>query len=449
MADFGGFNLKTPEEVLAGLAAQRQQIAMLPPAQQRNANIQFQLQGIFGNPELQKAKRLEGSMEQAQKAVPKDLTKGSLDYEQARLSAMFDAVKDLDPVAASQIATKLTMLDEEKFERDRLKAQSARADRQIAMQERESNARATALERNNILNDRFVIADVSDPAKPKLKYYNPGDIADMAEFEARAKKGGDIRVLNREEAARLSGHTEALGDLWNKSAINTKTQSIQANGNSFRRASRLIDILSANPGANTSTASFQGVLADAAQEAKTVLRKGSEVTDGLNDSQAKAKISSALEQAGLFTGPDARDRATMEAIGLNMAYSLARSLDPSGRLSDADVQFAARMLASSRGDPTIIGRVLTEQMSLLNRDTTSMVMSDIGPDRAGDNGQASLIRRHYDSANTEYENYLKKVEQSGLLAPEDYLRITGRTLSGTPASTQPAGNSSVSWGFEE
>ena len=37
MADFGGFQIKTPQEVLAELQARRQQIASLPAHAQRTA----------------------------------------------------------------------------------------------------------------------------------------------------------------------------------------------------------------------------------------------------------------------------------------------------------------------------------------------------------------------------------------------------------------------------
>lgn len=367
MADFGGVQIKTPQEVLAELAQKRQSIAAMPNQQARNeANIVFQLSNMFGNPELKKAQNIEKSITAAQGAVDNTTVhkKGSLDYESERLSAMFEAVKHQDPVAASQIASQLTQIDEARFERKRLTNIDRRADIASGNQDAESLNRQDTQSRENLQNNTTYIETVSADGQPSYKAYNLRDDASRLEFEKERLKSGTSVLTRAEMAARGGDADDADVKLHNNSTFSTKLETLQASDHALRQAGRMVSILASNPDANTTFADMLEETNELVQEGKAALNKINEIRGDsvANDSVNAARIRAALGTVEWFVNMDSQDQQAIQGLGLNMAYVLARSLDPSGRLSDADVAFAAQMIASSNGDPKILARVMTEQV---------------------------------------------------------------------------------------
>jgi hypothetical protein len=367
MADFGGFNVQTPQEVLTQLNAKRQQIAQIPDQQARNeANIVFQLSNMFGNPELKKARQLEKNLAAAQAGVDETSThkKGSLEYESDRLSAMYEAVKHQDPVAASQIASQITQIDEARFERNRLNRIDARAQTQSDNAAAESYNRQREQERENLQNNTTYIETVDDQGNATYAAFNLADPASRLEFEKARMKDNTVVLTRSEMAARGGDADDADIKLHNNSTFSTKIETLQASDHALRQAGRMVSILASNPDANTSFADLQEQTNELVQEGKAILNKAAELAGfaSADDNANMAKIKSALTTADWYLQMDAEDQQAIAGLGLNMAYVLARSLDPSGRLSDADVAFAAQMIASSNGDPTILARVMTEQV---------------------------------------------------------------------------------------
>lgn len=364
MADFGGFQVKTPQEVLAEMQSQQQQIqSMRDPNARRNANIQFQMANLFGNPELKKARATEKVMKGIEETVGEGKP-GDLEFERNRLSAMFTALKDVDPSAASQIASRLTELDEAQFERQRLTNIDRRAETAAENQAREANARIEKAERLNNLENVFYI-ETTDPetGEPTLKAYNPSDPESNLAFE-KDKLRPNTKVLSRTEAVDSGMDTiDADFKLHNNSSFTTRLGTYEAQSQALSRATRIGAVLAQNPAANTSVSGLMNTLNEAATEGRAAAAKMAE-TMGINldERGSMQAIDTAMQQFQWYTELDARDKGAMAGMTLNMAYVLARSLDPSGRLSDADVMFAARMIGASQGDPRVLMRVMAENV---------------------------------------------------------------------------------------
>lgn len=361
MANFGGFDVQTPQEVLGRLNQARQEAAS-----SRNENIVFNLTNMF-SADLWKARKIEDNMRAAQNTFDETTTAkpGSLDYEAERLSAMYQAVKDFDPVAGAQIASQLTQIDEARFERERLSAQDRRAE--------DANTRAnetTAItnDKNRRLNlqDNTTYIETTDPTTGRRSYeaYNLGDPDSRLAFEKARMKDGTVVLTRSEMADRNAPADDADMALHNKSTFSTKLETLQAAEHSLRQGARIVSILAANPDANTSFTDILDETNDVLQSGKAALAKAAEVAGyaGPNDNVNMSKVQGVLNGIEWYTDMDAEDRAAVEALTLNMAYVLARSLDPSGRLSDADVMFAGRMMAASNGDPRTLARAMTEQV---------------------------------------------------------------------------------------
>ena len=337
MADFGGFTVKTPQDVLAELDAQRQQISMLPPAQQRNANIQFQIANMFGNPELEKAKKLEKNLQLATKVVDEDPvgTQGSLEYESHRLETMYKAVKDLDPMAASQIQTRLVEVREAQFQQARLKGQDNRAERMAAINE--ANAARAA---------RFDEWNFSISKDGKVESFDPSDPESNDAFIKSIRAGGT--PLTQAQAAAQLGKAavdKAMSDRFNKSSHEKKVNTYAAHEQFLTKAARMVDILAAMPAAGTNVAEIQKSISGIAAEGRALL--GAMTSDdgyGFNLGATRAEIKAKIDALDDSQLPAGIKRGQLESLVLNMGYVLARGLDSGGRLSDQDVNMAIGML---------------------------------------------------------------------------------------------------------
>ena len=363
MADFGGFQVQTPQEVLAQLNARRQAISQLPPAQQRNANIQFQIQNLFGNPELRKAREVEDIMKGVDETVGTGKP-GELEFERNRLSAMFTALKDVDPNAASQIATRLTELDEQEFERSLLVDRNRRAQELHDNTIREQNGRIERNERLNNLENVFYLK-TTDPQTGEftLEAYNPNDKESNFKFQRDKLKPNTV-VLSRAEAVELG---EDIDDadlkLHNNSGFTTRLGTYEAQAQAIDRATAIGSLLARNPQGNTTVAGVMNTLNEGAVEGKAAAQKIADAMGvNLDERGTLQAIDTALSSFQWYTQLDAQDQAAMKGMTLNMAYVLARSLDPSGRLSDADVMFATRMIGASQGDPRVLMNVMARQV---------------------------------------------------------------------------------------
>lgn len=163
MANYGGVNIITPQEVLAQLEAQRRQVMTQGNNQQRRAqNVETALDTIFGNPQLQLSKKITSRVDNALQGFQANPGERDVDAELRRLQTMRDAVSDLDPATASQINSKMLELGQLKLEQDKLVAGEKR---EQAQAKRESELHPDAL----ALKD----AELKAKASESQNFYNP------------------------------------------------------------------------------------------------------------------------------------------------------------------------------------------------------------------------------------------------------------------------------------
>lgn len=427
MADFGGFEVKTPQEVMAEIQAQQQRInSIQDPQTRRLANIHHAMANAFGSKELRVAKANEQAMEGVDAAMgDSGMQPGTMEFEQARLEKMYHALKTNNPTAASQVAAQLTQLDEQRFERKRLEAQSARAEQMAADQHAESFQRQEKNARLNTMDNVFYIEHV-DPqtGESSLRAYNPGDPESRVQFERDKLKPGAV-VLSREEAADRNQNLfdDADMKLHNNSSFTTKLGTYEAQRANFDGAGRIVQVLAGNPNAMTGTTGLVTTMNEYGQEALALHAKALDVFGvAPNDAYNDTAIGKSLEGFKWYTQLDAEDQINIKSLTLNMAYVLARSLDPSGRLSDADVMFASRMIGASQGDPRVMVKALTDQIyrgstKVLQADATDL--GSLTEREIRSSQQARRLKAQYDALVTERDKYMDFVVDTGLMTPEE------------------------------
>lgn len=230
MADFGGVNILTPQEVLARLQAQRDQFRQSgDPAVRRQATVDQALDSLFGNPQLQAAQRVTGAITAAQNSVKPVEGESDLDTELRRLKSMRDAVLDIDPAAASQINQRMMAVGAEKLERQKLLA-----DMQLKQDE---NARQTGeylmKAEEHPLEMRNKQRQLDEAAAETQNYTNPrtGEIVNVNALDSIAikhlqqagwvKSGVNIQV---DDPTKLGGPTKSTQTDLQKAIISSQNQ---------------------------------------------------------------------------------------------------------------------------------------------------------------------------------------------------------------------------------
>lgn len=371
MADFGGFNVPTPQEVLAGLQAQQQAIARLPADQRRNANIQFQMANLFGNPELKKARASASAMEAVEQAMSESPhSPGSQEWQAERLNRMFMALKDTHPDAAAQIAQEMTALDEERFQRRRLSQADQRAQEAHNLSQLRGTEDLVEAGMNNLQNSIQYVRTEGPGGKETFTPFDVATPEGRAGF-IRARREPGSSAWSRDEVVDYLGKAPGYEDFLNKSDISKQRDTLRATTASYNRGARLLAVLADNPAANTNISALDGVLNEVANDARQALQRTGDFV-GISDNSALHKIDAVLSGIEDFSQEYASDKTFWQALTLNMAYTLARSLDPSGRLSDFDVEFAGRMIAKTKGQPAVLARVMTEQFERTYQDNAGL-----------------------------------------------------------------------------
>lgn len=122
---FGKMTIESPQEVLARLRQERQAMAASGNvAAISQATLSNGLDALFGNPEVKSAQQLQKRLSAAaESATPQD-GDDDITSEMRRISAMRDAVADLDPGLANEMTTQLLQLGTVKAEREKLQAQA-------------------------------------------------------------------------------------------------------------------------------------------------------------------------------------------------------------------------------------------------------------------------------------------------------------------------------------
>lgn len=350
MANFGGFQIETPQEVLARLNSQ-----IDTDLQSRDFNTQTRartsrlLTTLFGSPE---AKRAQERVDVADKAFT-DLDRlpgeSDIDWRIRQNNAFFEGMKDVDPTLAAQAAERATALQNEKLERDQLmSAEERRASNEdrLAAQEEDRQAK---VRRQNLFDN---IGYARDRKTGELRAFDLGDTADAARF-GLAGKDPNMQILTREELNDLEEAEldDADSKLYNRSVLSKKIDTYTASIDAVQRQRRIMEILTAEPDTLTVAAKLEKGINNLVTEIGAASRATAIDLGGYEKDLASIRSRIA---------PEARARGVTDAMVLNLAYSLARALDPGGRLSDKDLELALDMIGGRNADPSVFARIALE-----------------------------------------------------------------------------------------
>jgi hypothetical protein len=222
MADLSAFQLPDAHAIQQRNQQMRQQQwASGNPMAMQQATTQNALDALFGNPEEQRAKKIQTVLSKAQQDVKPADGDTDVDTELRRLRSMRDAVGDIDPTVSSQINTRMLQLGQVKLEQDKLYAEERRANNKdirenvttvadLASKEQnlaqdKSEAQnywrkgANGIERRSILKtDAVTRAQMRDPAAGWVE-------GDGPKTEAEASNLLDKKTKGTLESAVISG----------------------------------------------------------------------------------------------------------------------------------------------------------------------------------------------------------------------------------------------------
>lgn len=125
---FGKVTVETPQEVLARLQQERRAMTASGNVSAiQQATVSNSLDALFGNPEVKQSQAIQSRMKMAQQSIQPQEGDDDITSEMRRVSAMRDAVQDLDPSLANEMTTQLLQLGTIKTERAKLQAQQTLA----------------------------------------------------------------------------------------------------------------------------------------------------------------------------------------------------------------------------------------------------------------------------------------------------------------------------------
>lgn len=345
MADFGGFQVQTPQEVLAEQQALRQKVfSGAPVAAQRSFNIEQALDGLFGNPQMRAATRTQTAIAAAQKGVKKLDGESDLDYNIRQLSAVRDAVADTNPDVASQINARLLQLGEAKFQRNRLTAADTREQGEYDMKKQDFDAT------KGLRSLTGSLTYIYNPQTQKAQSFDLNNPEDAAAFEQAKAQPGNVALPAQTVAQIYMNNDDNLARM--REALSKATGSLvtyrQVEGASaglidtYKVADRLFDVLKQNKDVLTVGS------AGAAEFDKAAKQLGALSNIGEHDKTSDGTpVDSLFEQYNITTG-----RA--KSLVFALAAAQAKMNNPDGRISDNDMRIALQMVGGDNANPNVL-----------------------------------------------------------------------------------------------
>lgn len=230
MADFGGFTIQTPQEVLARIQAQRDQFRQSQdPAVRRTATLDTALDTLFGNPQVEAAQRTTDIVNKAQRDITPNPGESDIDSELRRLKAVRDAVQDIDPSVASQVNQQMLKLGVEKLERQKLQAELTYKANEDARQQSEY---AMKVEEHPLEIQRKQ-QEIDAAAAETQNYINPrtGEMVNVSALDSiqikHLQQAGWVKAginIQADDPAKLAGPTKATQTDLQKSLISAQNQ---------------------------------------------------------------------------------------------------------------------------------------------------------------------------------------------------------------------------------
>lgn len=397
MADFGGFNVQTPQEVLAGLADKRRQVMVGGNVQQqRSQNMETALDSMFGNPQVRQAKRMEATIRSAQSGVKKNEGENDIDYELRRLSAMRDAVADVSPETASQINAQMLQLGEQKFQRDRLTQHDAR---EKEVYDLELPGKKDAARQAHLLGGGLYVLNQKDGSATSYDINDPEEAAKFA--EAKRQPGNmvitpaqlyDLYHDKTVEAMKVRTALATAGGSLSKVTAKDVEKASAGLLDTYATADRLFQVLETNP--DVMTKSSAG--AKQFDKVATELAAAGRMVSG-NKTSSGQKIDDFLTSNNITN-----ERA--QSLTIALAAAMAKANNPDGRISDNDMRIAVTMVGGNNPNPAVVLSNLNDTLtrssqSLFDRIDSSEGLTEVFASRR------KLLGQRSDSFNSRFEKY--------------------------------------------
>jgi hypothetical protein len=437
MNGFGGFEFDGSAELKARA---EQQIAALRQSNDINsqlaANSQQVIGALFGSPEIRKAQRTERALEDSLAQVgEKQEGESEFDYQVRQQEAVRSNLSKVDPKVALQANDNLIKLKTEQLEQRKMKASTTKMETDTNEAVRVAElAKKTAIFQINKDGTRVPVKWVADGEDPiaALNAYNQ---AHAGTFDL----GTGIEMTELEEAIRGGG----LSNM-NNSTIRVIQEGItNAKGFAHGLTSALKPLVEGRSILSLSRRVAEGSTAaeNIATTFKALANEYTGVTDVLDPrytgdveaekAAAEAKLSKvdpiidSLVDQGVVS-------SVLKGQVKALAYQLAKSFEPGGRLSDQDVDMAMEMLVGD-GNPETIRRLFEDRLALTNKSIQINLDYAMNNELGRNDNQTAISRREaerYFEARDEAYEWIDKLGARIMEEREaDRLLGTGTSLT--------------------
>lgn len=352
MANVGGFEF-TGSQALEARAQQaiQQMRSSGDLNQQLAANSQQVIGALFGSPEIRKAKQTEAALSDALTSVKKEEGESDLDFQIRQNNSVRDRMAAVDPNVAMQANEKILRLQSEKLEQRRLKSNADLSDLELnnALQTSVDSKTPTIFKRG-VDGQLTAVAGLAPDATPEEINAKVQELQ-SAQPDSQYVVGSGLDRLKIEDLK-----TNSMGGL-NKSSVAKIEEAVDATASLFFNGNTFMEQLNESPLSLTAgSETLQqagGLLAGVRRIAGNFVQNDEEAQEDaglLQDVFERTGFLEEVEDLGV-------DSAISRGLVLNMAYGLAKTLDPGGRLSDQDVEMAIQMLVGS-GDPNALKKLI-------------------------------------------------------------------------------------------
>ena len=331
--------------------------------QQRLGSSQAFINALFGDPSVKKAKATEDAIKESM-SLEKEEEEDELDYQTKILENIRSNTSSVDPNVALQANQRILGLKKEKEARELLESQESRAKNEEKRKQQESFRKQKEYEDKNtwIIANTLADGDFS----PSKTYAYGTDINDVLFDMERMQQENPkqtFRLISLFDATKdervPTSASLANNTPYSKKVVSADVGTIQTAVSTLNSFMPLMEQLS---GAENSLLNvkinskgevesgpvnnfFKGItnLGNEIQNAFNILgNEGVEAADGTITKNVGSYIKAKLKESKAFKNIDQQgiDIATAEARIKALAYAIAASRDPNGRLSDQDVNMA-------------------------------------------------------------------------------------------------------------
>ena len=366
MSKFAGFEIETPQQMLQKMAAKREKMNPRNGThqQQLNNTDDAGLAAIFQTDEQRTAEKLEAARDIAYRDNPKREGEDDIAYRTRQAQSFYDQVQGVDAEQTAAAAEQLTMLENERMQRDTMLAQSAHA-KNVAAQHKLTHSiyRVTSPSGETQLIDASTEAGRKTITGLELQGHQVelqqaairGDEQDAEKAKAAALARKQHKVMNTSDFIEASGSISKATDMGNRSLslIHMLGKSPEVLSQAGGAAKSLTD-LAINLGATSQFIDRDKSMYAASDD--DVFSRGEETIRRW----LKTK-----------NGTLASDTGYTQSSIMDLAYAFAKVRDEGGRLSDRDVQAAIDMLGGGSANPKTMYKILIEQQRMTLEDKLS------------------------------------------------------------------------------